>query len=444
MSAPGPAGSVAVAGPVVASQGPDGSEVPDRSAELVARTLRQVARRRQLAVKGVVHSRTLDREALVAEARKHGDNDVPKGVIEAQGLMMQAFGWVPPGYDQEKGTAELLSAQLAGFYDPDSKSMFLANDLPPAEADATLAHELVHALQDQHYNLGPRLKYRDQSGDTPVALLSLAEGDATSAMLDASMPAGHVAIELPEEGMLTMMEAQTLGSARSVPTVLKASLVAPYIDGVRFVHALRRRGGWAEVDRVWRSPPTTTEQLLHLDKYDTHEPALPVPDAMAATPPGTAFHVDYTDALGEQSLRIAFEETSRTDDARQAAAGWGGDRVTVLSRSTPQGDEHLVTWWLRFDGPATHCQEADEAVIAFRRGISPQSDTGAAGMVCRERPEMGPLAMARSGCDVVVTAGPFVKGGTNWRSNAGCGDVGKWLPQAVIAGAKVAGRRVGE
>ncbi|RYE91592.1 MAG: hypothetical protein EOO75_08535 [Myxococcales bacterium] len=389
-------------------------------------------------------SRTLERGALVAEARKRGDVDVPPDALAGQGIWMQAVGWIPPGYDHEQGTAEMLEAQLAGFYDPDSKSMFLAADLPASEAEATLAHELVHALQDQHYNLGPRLKYRAESGDTPVALLSLAEGDATSAMIDAVMPGGLEATSLPEEHMLGMMEAQILGSARTVPTTLKASLVAPYLDGVRFVHTLRRRGGWAEVDRIWKNPPATTEQLLHIAKYDAQEPALAVPLADAVAPPSGDYRVTFTDAMGEQGLRITFEELTSTDEARAAAAGWGGDRTTVLTRTGPDGEEHFVTWWLRFDQGDRQCSDAGEAFRVLRRGILPQGNGTAAGLLCRERPEMGPLAVIRSGCDVLVTAGPFVKAGAKWRSSGGCDGVRQWVPKAFEQAARTPGKRVGE
>ena len=62
--------------------------------------------------------------------------------------------------------------------------MYLASDLQDRAADATLAHELVHALQDQYYDLGPRLSYQPEANDRESAVQALAEGDATSAMMD--------------------------------------------------------------------------------------------------------------------------------------------------------------------------------------------------------------------------------------------------------------------
>lgn len=97
--------------------------------------------------------------------------------------MLFALGVVPASFDYEE-LARVDGLAAGWFYDPKQKAMFLARDLPPAERSATLAHELVHALQDQHYDLEKRLKFREDSGDEQSAIHALAEGDATSAMLD--------------------------------------------------------------------------------------------------------------------------------------------------------------------------------------------------------------------------------------------------------------------
>lgn len=410
---------------------PAASEPADPSSRLVESMMRQVEARRRLPARSRVRSVTLDRPTMMAQVQRHSDEDIPREVLRSQAIIMQAMGWVPPGYDPEKGSLELLESQLAGYYDPALKTMFLARDLPPAEAEATLAHELVHALQDQHYDLGPRLKYRPESGDAPGSIQALAEGDATSAMLDVMLASvGKTALDLPERRMTEMMEAQVMGSVESVPPVLKAALIAPYIDGLRFVNSLRRRGGWAEVDRVWKNPPVTTEQLLHLDKYDLHEPPLAVPlpplDAL-----GGGFRVAFSDLMGEQTLRILLEQSASGREARDGAAGWGGDRMTLLSRSREGRDEWLVTWRIRFDGEHVRCPDAAEAFGLLRRGLLPQGAPPPEAQVCRDRPDLGPLAMAVSGCDVLMTAGPFSKNADNWRSESVCASVLPWLRGAL-------------
>lgn len=391
--------------------------------------LLKVEARRQLAAQTPVRSVTLHRSAMLAQIKAMSDQEVPELYTRAQGILMQAMGWVPPGYDSEKGSMELLQSQLAGYYDPTKKTMFLAQDLPVVEARATLAHELVHALQDQHYDLGPKLKFRPESGDEPTALQSLAEGDATSAMMDVLLgDSSRTILDLEDLEVAQSIQEQAMEGDHKIPPILKASLIAPYVDGFLFVQALRRRGGWAEVDRIWKNPPITTEQLLHLEKYDAHEPPLRVPppplDAL-----GGGFQKVVTDRMGEQSLRIVLESWGSLREARRGAAGWGGDRISLLSREVGGQEEFFVTWWIRFDGESARCSHAEEAFRIISRGISPSSKP--AGSVCRERTEMGPLVAAFSGCDVLLAAGPFVRSNTSWKSQGNCGAVEKWAVEAV-------------
>ena len=126
-----------------------------------------------------------DSDALIARVKAHVDREVPPEAIRHEGLELQLFGFVPVGVDYEAETFKLLQAQLAGFYEETDGTMYMAGDLDEMTADATLSHELVHALQDQRWNLGSLSRYRPGEDDRTSALAALAEGDATSAMADA-------------------------------------------------------------------------------------------------------------------------------------------------------------------------------------------------------------------------------------------------------------------
>jgi hypothetical protein len=395
--------------------------------------LRRVVEARQLTALSPVTSKVLSREDLLARVKKHSDEDVPKNIARAQEEVLVALGMVPVGYDEEKGLQQLLGAQLAGYYEPADKSMYLARDLAHDDMDATLAHELVHALQDQHYDLGPKLAFRENSGDAPTALHALAEGDATSAMFDVmASERGVTALDLPEDLMIKAMKTQARLSpgTASVPGLLKSALIAPYIDGLRFVHALRRRGGWAAVDAAWKNPPVTTEQLLHPKRYLAHEPALSVPSPPLDAP-GGAFSSIFVDTMGEQTLRLILEQWVSDQDARDAAEGWGGDQLALLSRSGTQGEEHLVTWRLRFDGKPSSCTDAREAFVQLSRGIQPSGSGPTGDLVCRDREDLGPVAAALRGCDVLIVAGPYRQPITAPHPAATCQQLATWLRKSV-------------
>src|SRR5262249_23780591 len=151
---------------------------------LIARTLAKVSALRQIDSKRVVPGKTLSRDDLIARVKGHVAREIPPEAIEREGLMLRLFGFVPDHFDYGKEMFALLEAQLAGFYEPEDATMYMAADLDDLNADATLAHELVHALQDQHWDLKTKSKYRPGDSDRSSALSALAEGDATSAMAD--------------------------------------------------------------------------------------------------------------------------------------------------------------------------------------------------------------------------------------------------------------------
>jgi hypothetical protein len=363
---------------------------------------------------------------------------------------------VPPGFDYEEGTFQLLEAQLAGFYEYRDKKMYLASDLDGAAADHTLAHELVHALQDQHYDLGSRISYQPEANDRESAEQALAEGDATSAMMDALEPHHRLAFEMSDDLFVAGIEGAMSGSTpgASAPQILRSSLVAPYVDGVLFVHALRRRGaargsadptGWSEVDRAWMSPPATTEQLLHLDKYDAKEPAEEIGPIKA--PAESGWSSIYEDVFGEQGLRISAEQWMPKKMAAIVAQGWGGDRLTVFRRTPSSGSSETstvmagpprgtfaVAWHIRFDvGRQDADGEARQAFKAIADAMRPRRDV-AANTVCVERGALGPLAVVRAGRDIALAAGPYEHDGNHVGSTAVCAQTVRWAADILRTG----------
>ena len=409
--------------------------------EAVNHVLGVVAQLRELPPKGPVRGRAIDRAKMIEHVREQLRSEIPEPVVRATNEMLFLLNVVPSDFDYEKSLLVLLEAQLAGFYDPRDKTMYLLADLPAAESEATLAHELVHALQDQHYDLGTLIKFRDDATDLLSAVHALAEGDATSAMLDHMLlPQGKRAIDLPDSmiGMQTRGIVELSPSMAGVPTIVKRSVISPYIDGIDLVHWARRQGGWAAVDSIWAQPPSTTEQLLHPAKLTAREPALKV--AIPRPAAGTTLSVVYHDVLGEQSLRLLFEEWVPRRTAIDAASDWGGDRLAMFET----GDRRALAWHLRFD----HEPAAERAFTAMLRGVLrdelgaqgssgapvtvPDVDRAAAGAAgrggkaCRERPNRGPIAAVRSGRDLAVVAGPVRRLPAGARSDSDCASAKAW------------------
>lgn len=429
-------------GPAPAASGalPPPSAPPPKSdadaERTVAEALQFVARLRELPATGPVKGRIISRDEMVARVERGLDTEIPPAVVGASGEILFALGTVPADFDYRRGLLQVMRSELLGFYEPHEKTMFLGGDVRGKELDATLWHELVHALQDQHYGLEKLLGWSDDAGDWQGAVHALAEGDATSAMIDAMfVDKGMQATDLPDS-VMDLQSALSAGSVQQVPPIIKRSVVAPYMDGLSFVNALRRRGGWAAVADAWQHLPTSTEQILHLEKFDAHEAAEPLPALAAPRSAPTA--LTYSDVYGEETLRILFEEWMPARAAREAASGWAGDRISSYSAEGLVG----VAWHIRYDNEAA----AQNGLHAFARGALAPEDQAVdprgrlselvsaevaakatqSGQVCRERHTRGPFALLRRGRDLAVTLGPYRRSGVSAASAGSCKTALNW------------------
>jgi hypothetical protein len=208
-----------------------------------------------------------------------------------------------------------------------------------------VVHELVHALQDQHFGLG-RTMSEARATDADNAFGALVEGDATLVMLayGASL-SGALSVSVLAEPehvrrLMARPPAQLSGALRRAPALLREPLLFRYGEGAAFCAALFRHGGWAAVDAAHRAPPTSTravhEPARHLDH--STPPTLPVPDdAWLAT---RSLSRADDDVLGALELSVLL-------DLPQVRGSWRADRYLVLAR--PEGDASL--WWVQLATP---------------------------------------------------------------------------------------------
>lgn len=247
-----------------------------------------------------------------------------------------AFGFLPPDVDLLQTYLKLYNAQVAGFYDPESKQMnvILVSGEQPGNRLGLLeqviySHEFVHVLQDQHFGL--REIGFDPNADIDIdqllAIQALIEGDATFVMNQYTVlaaqanPTGAL-IELLFQGIQT----GGLTLPPGTPAIISAELLFPYTEGLNFVTALVRAGdaSWDLVNEAYRNLPQSTEHILHPDKYLAGEMPLEVTLETAALDANWERLIDRT--LGEFYLRQYLMQHLIRSEAAKAAAGWGGDR----------------------------------------------------------------------------------------------------------------------
>ena len=271
---------------------------------------------------------------------------------------LRALGLLTADQDIVALTEQLYIAQVAGYYDFDTKRMVVVSDsgLTP-EARITYAHEYTHALQDAAFDSSAAQEAVAGQRDRELALLALEEGDATTLMVLWAI--GHLSAE-----ELAGVAQTPVPDMSGIPTWMVRLLEFPYLSGAEFVGQLYASGGWEAVDAAYAEQPVSTEQVLHPGAYTNHEAPIPVEPLDLWRAVGADWeHVSDT-TLGEAWIATWLEGIGVTRYAAdRAAAGWGGDRLTVAAGAD---GGWTLGWRITWDTPA----DAGEFETAYS-GVNP-------------------------------------------------------------------------
>ena len=280
--------------------------------------------------------------------------DEELGPDEAQRstLEMAAFDLVPIDLDMRELIENLYTEQIAGFYDPETRSFTVIDEDKEMSSSekVTYAHEFVHALQDQYYGL-EALDPEENSDDASLAVTSLIEGDATYIM-QLYMLSFLTSDELYEALAESMAVDTTV--LDSAPAVIQDQMMFPYDQGFVFVDALYQQGGYAAIDDAFADPPVSTEQILHPERYLAGETPQIVTLPPLTDTLGSGWEWVDENVLGEYTLQLYLEEEIAAQNAAIAADGWGGDRYAVYYR--PDSEDLVMVMQINWDSRA----EADE------------------------------------------------------------------------------------
>jgi hypothetical protein len=202
--------------------------------------------------------------------------------LRAEELTLKMLGLVPRDFDLRRQTVDLLTEQAAAFYDYHKKKLYVLADETDEAGRMALAHELAHALADQHFHLEKYLRGSGSSDDAATARLAVMEGQATWLMM-AYMQGGD---SQPSPDLLRLSGAAVRGEASQYPVFSQAplyireSLVFPYTAGLSFQDAVYRRLKRDAFAQVFRRAPVSTQQILHPEKYLAgDDPLIPRPPA---------------------------------------------------------------------------------------------------------------------------------------------------------------------
>ncbi len=260
------------------------------------------------------------------------DQQSSLGVLRALGLI--------DGDVNLDAVAQQQVSDVVGFYDDQTKELYVRGVEATPYVKETLVHELTHALDDEHFGLNhPELDDPAKS-DAQSAYQALAEGDATYVQ-----NSWHNSRSPEEQDAIDAADSAGGGgaAAESEPDVFTKVFAFPYIVGPRFVSALRDAGGQARLDDAFVHPPTTTEQVMAPDRFLAGEGARPVP-----APPAGGKVIDEG-SLGQLGLLLVADAAVTSNEvAARAAAGWGGDSY----RAWRDGSRTCIRVNIQMDTPA--------------------------------------------------------------------------------------------
>lgn len=220
---------------------------------------------------------TMNRDQLREYFQKRIREVVKPEEIRIEELTLKKFGFVPPDYDLEKNTIDLLTEQAAGFYDYRAKKMVLMEGWGDAMAQIALVHELAHALADQHFDLEKFIENAGKSDDRALARAAVMEGQATWLMAEhLARRTGSTLMESPWLLQMMSRSAAMMGDGypvfSSAPLYVRESLIFPYLHGLRFQHEAYKKLGQKSFAEVFRNPPLTTREVLHPETYFERSP----------------------------------------------------------------------------------------------------------------------------------------------------------------------------
>src|SRR5258706_11822706 len=399
-------------------QSPQANTTSARNAALIATTsevLKETSEIRQLAILRPVQSSTQSRAEIERMLVKSLDEETTPAQMHATEVSLKRLGLVPPDFQFRAFMLRVLTEQVAGYYDPKTREFHLADWIDLDGQRPVMAHELTHALQDQHFNLRRFEHWPKGDSDAELAAHALIEGDASLLMTLYITNNPLRALALLKSVGKTNVASPELDKA---PRSVRENLLFAYLEGINWTTTLYKQGGWARVSKAFAELPQSTEQIMHPDKYLAHEApvkvTLPditsllnsmsaessegrgrrsdvsrfagnadvssalsvkreqlfsstrsaragrtesssVPLALVDGPPAQVGwkRIDY-DVQGEWGIYLMLDEFLKSQpESRRAAAGWGGDRFAVYE--SPKGQvlfTSLSTWDTESDARA--------------------------------------------------------------------------------------------
>jgi hypothetical protein len=296
-----------------------------------------------LPIKSQVKRQITSRSAVESYLSQKFEEDEGARRLQRDEIVLKKFGLLDRDFDLKPFLLALLKEQIEAYYDSKTKTVYMLDWVDIEEQKPVLAHELTHALQDQHSDLE---KWNDQTPDDvslnshddtdhlardemDTAREAVVEGQATAVMMDYILkPMGKSLVKDPE--VLDFVKQQMAGSENSpvlarAPLLLSESLLFPYREGLSFEQDVwMDQGRSAAFAGTMDRPPTSSWEIINPLEYEKkHMPSIPLlPDIH---PLVDKLYKPYDiGQIGQLDVHILAELFGGDNAARDLTPAWDG------------------------------------------------------------------------------------------------------------------------
>jgi hypothetical protein len=296
-----------------------------------------------LPIKSTVKRRITSRSAVESYLKQKMEEDESARRLERSEIVLKKFGLLERGFNLKPFLLDLLGEQIEAYYDSKTKTISMLDWVGIEEQKPVLAHELTHALQDQHSDLEkwigltPEEVSFDSAADTDhlakdeidSARTAVVEGQATVVMMDYMLkPMGKSLVKNPEVMDVVrqlMSHAQASPMLERAPLLLSESLLFPYREGLNFEQQIwMDEGQAAAFTGTLDQPPSSSWEIMNPREYEArHSPAVPrLPNIHPLLDP---LYKPYDiGQLGQLDVKILTETLGGQQTASQLTPKWNG------------------------------------------------------------------------------------------------------------------------
>jgi hypothetical protein len=265
--------------------------------------------------------------------------------FDRSALPLKKLGLLPRDFNLREYMLGLYKEQVEGWYDSHSKTIYLLDWVAPEVQKPVMAHELVHALQDQSFGLEKWLNIAKDSkdDDTQIALeeqrvarQSVVEGQAMIVLYDYQLTPTKQSVEsapdLVDSMKSSMLEENSTPMYAQAPLYLREAMLFPYTYGMDFVRELLvKRGKQAAFAGIFASPPSDSRQIMEPATYLDAEPQPIVKIAPLDHILGPEWRREDVSGIGEIDLRVLLRQWAGQEVAAKLTPAWRGGYYMALS-----------------------------------------------------------------------------------------------------------------